>query len=415
MITINQQPDTLTPAYNRMTYHVSSNNTAQPNFKFVCDIYIDSTFIRREKRPKHPLFAACKFDVHRIVESFVTHTFDADLTYGANIRDNDWCKVQCKFGEEYGDSSTGVTVYPDLANSNSIFAFNGSINNDEFVDWDGDDYTLSSTGSMFMMTLPAKTSPFSEGVRGNTIIRNQNYFAYTFGVTDYIFDRLVIITYDENKNMIEEYQIENGISPASDSEKFTISPIGYNANLIDISKFVTGTPPIYTDSVKYAKIYTVNNSLVQTSESIWLKVIDRCSVYESFEIHWLDRLGAINTFVFDNMSTENDTIERNDYRVQQGTMGATSFTLSKADRGKQTFFTSSEKKINLKSDWITQNEYDWLKYINESPQAWIYRNGEYISINITNTSYESKKTVNGNLINLDLTIDFSNKNYRQRY
>lgn len=413
MITINQQPQSLTPAYNKMIYHVSSNNTAQDNFKFVCDIYIDNIIIRREKRSKHPNYNACIFDVHRIVESFITHTLGPEFpTFGSNLIDDNWCEVVCKFGEEYGDSSTGVTVYPDLANSSGTYAFNGSVNEFEYIDWDGSDYLMNSTGSLFLMTLPNKTvmRP-TTGVRGNTILRNQNYFAYAHTLGAPAIDRLVITTYDVNHNLIDEYQIEQIIVDPI----FLMFQIGYNVNSVDAGSFITGSPPVYTDSVYSAQIYLVDASNNRISEEIWLRVIDRCSPYEPFEVHWLDRLGAINTFVFDNASTENDSIDRNQYTLQPGTMAADSFTLSKSDRGKQSFFTSSQKEIRLKSDWITQNEYDWLKYIKESPQIWIYQNGEYLAVNVKDTSYESKKTVNTTLINLELTLDFSQKNHRQRY
>lgn len=413
MITINQQPQSLTPAYNKMIYHVSSNNTAQDNFKFICDIYIDGAYIRREKRSKHPDFNACIFDVHRIVESFVTHTLGSEFPEAcSNLIDDNWCSVVCKFGEEYGLSSTGVTVYPDLQNSSGTYAFNGAVNESEYIDWDGSDYLMNSSGSLFLMTLPNKTvmRP-TTGIRGNTILRNQNYFAYAHTEDSPFIDRLVISTYDVNHNLIDEYQVEQTRIGA----KFMMFPIGYNANLIDAGNFVTGSPPVYTDSVYSSRIYLVDASNNQISEEIWLRVIDRCSPYESFEVHWMDRLGAINTFIFDNASNENDSIDRNEYRIQPGTMASDSFTLSKSDRGKQSFFTASQKELRLKSDWITQNEYDWLKYIKESPQVWIYQGGEYIAMNVKDTSYESKKTANTTLINLELTLDYSQKNHRQRY
>lgn len=420
MITINQQPEELTPAYNEMNYHVSSDNTTEDNFRFVCDIYIDGSFVRREKRSKHPDYTACVFDIHRIVEAFVTQTIEGDITNfgstGSSTRANDWCKVVCNFGEEYGLSSSGTTVYPDLETSDTVYAFNGAINTNEFVDWSADDYILDSSGASFCMTLPLKTSPFADGIRGNNILRNQNYFAYTYTNSDYKVDRYVIITYDSNGNFIEEYQIENGNSQAStqDSDKFNLHKIGYNVNNVDVGSFITGTPPVYTDDVYYAKIYTIDSLGIQTSEAIWLKVLDKCSAYEQFEVHWLDRLGAVNTFVFDNIHTENTQITSKEYRKQNGTMSSTAFTLSKSDRGAERYFTSSETQLNLKSDWITQNEYDWLKYLTESPQVWIYVNGEYISMNVVSTSYESKKTVNTTLINFEIILKYSQRNYRQR-
>ena len=36
---INQSPPKFSPAYNEVVYVVHSDNTAQPNYKYICDHY----------------------------------------------------------------------------------------------------------------------------------------------------------------------------------------------------------------------------------------------------------------------------------------------------------------------------------------------------------------------------------------
>lgn len=411
MITIEQEPDQFTPAYERQDFVVSSDNTSQPNFKFVCDIYIDSTLIKRMTRPAHPDFNSARFDTHRIIESFVTHDINLTATDGVYKNENSFVEFQCKFGEEYGLDSSGVTVYDDLATSSFRYAINASPNSNDFVDWDGSEYVLDSSGGLFLHDYPT----FYDGKRGGIVLRGQNQWAYFITLRNKV-DRLVITTYDENRSLIDEYQIDNPyVSVSTDADQFLRCATGYNANDIDQAQLITGTQPIFTADVKYYEVYTVDASNNLTSETLYFEISDNCSVFDTFELTWLNRLGGFDTFIFDHAHTENIKIDRKQYKQQVGTMAATSFTVTKADRGYQNYFTSSNSELKLRSGWITENEFSWVRFLKESPQVFIISNGELISVNVTDSDYEVKQVLNTNLINFEVTVKYSVNNYRQRY
>lgn len=413
MITVESQPDDFIPAYSEQRWVVSSDNTSQPNFKFIADIYINGTYVTRLKRPSHPDFPSCVFDPHRIVESFVTHDIALSSGDGFYKNSNSYCRFELYFGEEYGLDSSGVTVYPDLDTSQITYGYCASPNSLDYVDWVGSNYLLKTIAKKFLHSFPV----FYSAYRGCMLERNQNFFLSMATFTTNKIDKLVIITYDDTRTMIDEYQIDNpyvDITGDYDS-RFLRCPIGYNANDIDSMHLTTGTQPIFTDSVKYFKVYTIDTSFARTSEYLYFELYDSCTVYDSFEIHWLDPLGGFNSFVFDHVHNENVKIERKQYKQQVGTQFNNIFSVAKSDRGYQNYFTSLNSEIKVRSGWITETQFSFLKTMKESPQVFFNDGGDLIAINIIDTDYEVKQVVNTNLINFEITFKYSVNNYRQRY
>jgi len=407
-ITIHQQLDEITPAYNEMVYVVSSTNVAEDNFKYVADVYIDGVNTKRLTVPANPTYNNAVIDVHRIVETALSYDINIAETSGVTQAPETWCKVVVKFGEEYGLDSSGVTVYPDLTNSNTCYAFAGSLSEFDFIDYVDDNYILTDDAKLFMTNAP----------RSNFKI-NTNQLMWLGGYTNITndVDRLVAVTYDSSENIIDEYQITNQFDQAStdDNDRFLKFVAGWNLNDIPQAQLLTGTQPILTNSVYYYEIYTVNSGSVITSERFTIYLNDDCTPYESFELHFQNVFGFFDSFVFTSKSNTNVSIDRKEYKKQTGTIGATSFTTTKADRGYQNYFTSSNKKMTLRSRWITESEFAWLTELIESPQVFWNYNGELIAINVTNSEYELKKVANENLIQVELQIKLSTNNYRQRY
>ena len=76
MITIQQQVSIIKPVYNDDFFVVTSTNYTQPNFQYVCDIYVNGNYITRTKTFPHPTNFSGKFAVKRIVESYLSKDFD---------------------------------------------------------------------------------------------------------------------------------------------------------------------------------------------------------------------------------------------------------------------------------------------------------------------------------------------------
>ena len=69
-ITINSTPDSFSSLHAPLWFVVSSNNTAQTNFKFVCDIYISGTLVTRLKSFPQPTSTKGIFDVAAVIRDY---------------------------------------------------------------------------------------------------------------------------------------------------------------------------------------------------------------------------------------------------------------------------------------------------------------------------------------------------------
>ena len=140
------------PANNDMFYTLSSTNTAQANFRYIADIYINgaSTYNRIEV-VAHPTYSSGVVDISGIVQSYLTSNAEDNTTTFKQC-DNHICSYVVQFGEQYGASS-GVTTYPDLT-SKTAYAYNGVFNPIDYLSYNQNLYKLGDTSSNFLTDNP---------------------------------------------------------------------------------------------------------------------------------------------------------------------------------------------------------------------------------------------------------------------
>ena len=98
-LTILQQPQEFTPAYNFNPFVVTSTNNAQPSFKYVAKMYIGGNVIVEKSAP-HPTYGSAYFNPARMIESLVK--FDIDNTvYGFQTNSKSIKSYYVEFYEEY--------------------------------------------------------------------------------------------------------------------------------------------------------------------------------------------------------------------------------------------------------------------------------------------------------------------------
>jgi hypothetical protein len=72
----------------------------------------------------------------------------------------------------------------------------------------------------------------------------------------------------------------------------------------------------------------------------------------------------------------------------------------------------------LRSDWLTTEEADWLVELISSPQVFLRLDvggvNTEVPVMVMNSEWEQKSTAQGEVFKLDLQLEYSVKNYRQR-
>ena len=126
-------------------------------------------------------------------------------------------------------------------------------------------------------------------------------------------------------------------------------------------------------------------------------------------MHWLNNLGAFDSFTFLKVSRDKTNVERKQFKKFQPLEYAKTF------RAKTNYYTKASDSITINSDYLSDAEYEGMKQLIESPIVMMEVDSEtYVPVNIIDTNYEFKKYVNDRrMSNIELTIEYTFDNFRQ--
>lgn len=409
MITVNQEPEDHTPAYNEIIFVVTSDKKTEANFKYVADLYVDgvSTNIRVKRQP-HPTLGSAFFDFGRIIETYVTHDI-SKATYGFQQNLNSYARYQIKFGEEFGLSSSGTTIYPNQVLTQNRFAWNAVLDHLDFKDFADsatNQYVLNSPTSKFLTNMP------TSGVIGTS------EDAWLYMMTDTANDvrRVKINTYDSAGTLIQTVEVNNPfrLVTSSNDRHIRFGCGTRNINLLDSSGVTSGALPIITASVARYSINTIN--ALATSETRWFKIESPCTRNVTYRFHFLNPLGGFDSFTFIRGSQKTSEIKRSTYKkITGGLTSASAYGYNKSDRGTTQYNTSIKDNIRVKSDWIKEETFTWLAELVESREVYLDDPTHgIVPVIIQNNKYDFKQDAQEKLFNLEIEFEYAFDRYSQR-
>ena len=407
-ITINQNPKTYSPAYNEINFLVTSTNVAQDNFLYVCDVYITGvtpTYFRL-KAAQDPTSNKAVFDIHRIIENYLTTNIDKS-TYGFQRNTSSWVEYTCKFGEEYGLSSSGTTVYADLTVASAKYAFNGLWDFLEFTLYNDANYLLTSSSSLFLTSLKSKRvrttmhswAHFMANAANKTNVMKIVATSTTGGLTTTVVDN----AFPSPATVTNDRFMRVSTGPA-------------NLNLIPSGSISFGAQPIIpTDTASYTITIQTGALGTVTSETLTYTIDDACTKNDVLVFHWLNKYGGFDSFSFIRANTQKADITRASYKKPTGTISGSTYSYSAADNQNTVFDTRIKDKIEVLSDWLTDAESVWLEELVTSPEIYL-DDATYglVAVNVIDKAYEKKKAVSYKAFNLKLTFEYSFIRNRQR-
>lgn len=407
-ITINKQPTGTITAYNDMIYIAGSNKTAEDNFSFIGDVYIDGVKVERMKVPPHPTLGVGVFNPSRIAESYVSKDFDLTLTNIGRCA-NSINLITMKFGEEYGLTSSGTTVYADLTTSFTAVYFNGVLDWEAFVDYDSLSFESGNSSKRFLTNCP----------NNKKVLTNNNEYLYAINSTSGDIYYYEVITQDSSLNPLGVYRIYNGYQAITyTADRMVRCPAGWNLNDIaagDITISV-GTLPIMTSSVYAYTIKCIKFNGSATTETRTYYTDANCDRFDHYKIHFLNKLGGYDSYTFTKKNRITSNIKRNEYKKNLGELtSTTTYEHSKSQRAITQFDTVIEDSITVKSDYLSSGDIAWLEELVTSPDVYLEKGGSAIPINITNASFEMHNGQDKKLFNLSIDFKYSYKRNRQRF
>jgi hypothetical protein len=347
--------------------------------------------------PKQPSVNTIKFDIGEVIRNYVSYDFNAFNVSGIQSCNNSRAEYYVQFGEVYDVSGT-PTIYSNLASfgssgtpkksSNAIF---------DFLDWSKTAYTnynIDPNTIASYRTLNQQT--FMEKLR-----RDEQKLITFFdpsGVLSYI--RISVLRKDGAVIM----QSIAGYTPINGIVSVNIGKAGNSAGYYyEVYDTAFNNPLAF-----YYSVEGLNSSEDPLFQTLYL-IDTSCTKYDSVRLHWLNNLGAFDSFTFLKVSRDKTNVERKQFKKFQPLEYAKTF------RAKTNYYTKASDSITINSDYLTDAEYDGMKQLIESPII-MYEIDEstYVPVNIIDTNYEFKKYVNDRrMSNIELTIEYTFDNFRQ--
>jgi hypothetical protein len=396
-ITIIQQPNKISPAYNPLLFLIRSTDFAQPNFRFIAVVKVGATIIAKKKFTTMPGVDEGWIDLHRTIESLVAYDFDIN-SITLDALSNSFSQYSVEFGVEYG---TTVTEYLNQTATGDKFAFNFALDLDEeFLNYDQSLYISDALGS---------TGIWLRAMKNKTIGLDQRDFgAFLFNSTSVKSNAISVIATKANGTTV--------------TSTFTIAPtsaVGFYAvptgpeNLNLVNPLATGTvgQVIPSDCVSY----TVRQSSagVPFGETLNYKIDLLCSRYTKHDLFFLNRFGHFESFRFNARSDTFVNAERAEMETPLITSDGVTVGYNNLSQAKQNYSTRMNKRMTLNSDFLNRGEYLGLTDLRLSPVVFMYTDGKLKPITIKNNDWREPLEANDHIENIKLEIEFSVPSRRQ--
>jgi hypothetical protein len=360
----------------------SSTETAQDNFSFIVEVFVDSTMILTQQVFRQ-FNALSRIDVSGAIETYIRNTIpttqleldatDSMVTYAIIVY------------EKYGDPA----ITQASATSTTLKAFNGSLEYEDWINFDYAIYDPNQTQDAFFLTFFPLTSKRLVGM-------DENFYLAFFEQTAVASCDLNIYLLDISGNTIAtdfitltatDFYILN-VGPQVIIDNTTITQIDFNTCYrYEISVSVQG--------VSFVGPITIYMDLA-------------CQRYEPYRLHWLNKLGCWDSFTFGLVSTESATVQSFAYQRDPGVWSGNSYTYPLYSGQKVNYAKTKNKQLVLNSDWISEDVQNWLvESLYDSPIVYLEQtNGtEFEPVKVTNSTYQLKTRRRDGLLQEQVTID----------
>jgi len=347
-ITINSSPDIYSSLHAPLWFVLSSTNTAQTNFKYVCDVYVGGNLVARLKSFPQPVSSKGIFNVAPVVRNYWASYFKPDIitpsafSYtGSDI----YVDYELKFGEEYGG-----TTYLDLITT-SKFGYN-------YIQ----DYLYTPTSPMYLTPLEYETQ-----YQGN-FISNRDYANIKFNKerlqTGYLFLSFLSDAENTPKNHSVDVSVWNGST--------TTNYTGANVNFRDFA----------------------------------------CTQNDVVTLHYLNALGGYDTMDFTAVNRQTRNIEKSSFEGIEWEYSSNYMnranTYGVMYGGSNQFATRQKLTYRLISDWLSYIDYLAIKELIGSSEIYLERGNNFIPVQVGTNTWAEKKRYADKTYNLELDISIAN-------
>jgi len=422
-ITIQQQPYSYTALKQKLIVVATSTNVGQPGFRYVIEVTCNggntNTFYVQPN-----LSGALVFDLNPVVSSAMdlgVNSTDAvpSLFASATVQDDSTARnimtVEVTLYEGYevvGVFEVQATAYPltNLSLINAAFQISDGFNPDP-----ADYFSLDSVTSYIMSDLVRSTYAMDD------VLSQYSLGANTIGITGFEDDYGVLtIPADDGStltgNAIDDVQIVQFNEAGAPIQTDTLACIIAAGTLNHLPLLPANINDVFgLDADWHHYLLNFRNAGGSaTAQSIAVfKADDECR-FDKIRLGWTNSRGGWDYFNFTKRSEESYSVERKRYRKVVGNYAtadeAEAFNFNTYDRGLTERSPFVEKMLRIRTDFLTEGQFEYLKNLIYSESVYIISNkGEATPVLIDSNNYTAVKSRSSRKTDLELTLKFSNE------
>jgi hypothetical protein len=468
-------PQVITPAYNPVKFIVDSTNKNLTGFRYIFDVYESGTSTKIAEYKVLPTYGTGygEEDLSKLLQNQVSWDLDTlnTATFGAV---NSYYLYDVKVGEEYVYEVAYTSSLTDASGSVQINVTNSFAAGDQVIitqadggvanpQLEGLHTVVSATGSAFVVnvnwsTITDATINGSVNYADNrkTIIRdittfvNKMVFNGAFRWADWTaYDYLDFKLNDVDKRWLTNQPTSFQCTLGQDLWLNLLNPKGtdriyfensngavfYKApsSLDDILQVavgpnnygtLVGTGSLIDATVEWYDVWFNNGTTLPIQDSVKYRIyLDRRESISEHELLFLDRLGSWSSFAFQLRAYERGDVTREMYnRDVVGYVNASDeWTYTTEDFGFNTYNINVIKRIDLNTNWMTQDMATYFEELVTSPQVFIksvtYTCGDdlvpssssYQPVIVESNAYEMLNQRNKNLMRHSISVRFANQ------
>jgi len=472
-VEVTNQPQSLTPAYNPITFRFTSNYATEPSFRYLVNLYNEDTNDLIGKFNVAPqLDYSGYIDLSKIVSNALTVDFDPTLLVDDDAT-NSYINFKVGFGGEYGSewrfnhiesySGTPGSPYSGYTNlfQTNLIAHTYQVNDQIVVTSNSN--TDSVNGLHTVLEVNGDYSiiidlPFVNGTNysttGTTAYADNRKTSfpnnvYVSGLTAFNGARswMDFINWKANNyTVVDDTGSSRDLQPKfltdlpltgfsmTTSQDMWLDFYNEDSNPLKISfitdKGVTGESETISGTNKVMQVAAGPNQLGIDCDAnyyqFWIsddsgfpltklyKIdIDTRTKIENYEIAFMDRMGSIVSYAFQLRAYVKGGVEREMFKQ------VVNYTLSQENyldaydingRGNTISNVSVTKDYELNTNWMTDEMSQYFEQLITSPFTWIKIDGIYYACTVSEKDFEVARQKNKNLIKKTITVRLSNDN-----
>ena len=428
-ITYRQFPTSPNMANNNLVYEVTSNQSTQPQYQFVMDIYTSGSadYIQRVKQQPNPSLKGV-FDIGQIMVQYLGDDLPF-TTAGFSTSTFTMGGFEVRMGEEYGTSpSSSVLLYNGIApvtgspakvadeyywNANGLVDYPNAIN----FNFDSGSYLAMEVASdvgtfnyQHTLTNGPTTQNINDGEYATIALFNGNFmYPSSDSIAQDIF-YVQIQWFNSAGSNIQNDDLYNttaiGGAPRPTFTDFW-SDAGVYDGQTDSSRLIhiglgpqnltdLGITPPATWSYYIVTITAQGDDGLENNSGVWAtlrfnKSTGNCA-YNGVRFAWKNEFGVWDYYTFGLQSDSATGIERQAYEQTfvDFSTSTNGIPYDKQRRGQSQFYNALTTRKTANSNWLSQADADWIKELFFSPNVYIQNGLIFEPVVISSTELVEK-------------------------